>query len=309
LKWEVAKVGAKKTTVHKPASFKTPYRRSSKQEKIIFEQKNRALVTFTQNLLPETHYLDLDPVERALIDQLFNQHQALVEDSALRKKLSERMRNEYRKRERRLLHKGERQLVLEEQKRNFDEENRELADVAREFHGRHYLELSREEQVSIKDLAADLPRSEVLDELELAEMEDHFRSLQEQAPDGRSGANQTPKRGNGLLRTVSLEAGYPTVEGARKRLSDHLKSASETGVVVLKLIHGYGSSGNGGAIREGIRLSLRRRVKEDLVRLVVFGENWSIFSEDSRRLLNACAEASADSDLDKSNPGVTFVLV
>jgi len=48
---------------------------------------------------------------------------------------------------------------------------------------------------------------------------------------------------------------------------------SEIGkVTAVKVIHGYGSSGVGGALRQGIRKSLISRRKEGSVKAVVFGE-------------------------------------
>lgn len=46
---------------------------------------------------------------------------------------------------------------------------------------------------------------------------------------------------------VNLEAGMPTVDMARTHLNMTLRSAKANRVKVLKLIHGYGSSGKGGA--------------------------------------------------------------
>ena len=53
------------------------------------------------------------------------------------------------------------------------------------------------------------------------------------------------------MRTVTLEAGHPTTMQALVRMNQALSSA-RTNVGVLKLIHGYGSSGKGGAIRQAV---------------------------------------------------------
>lgn len=62
--------------------------------------------------------------------------------------------------------------------------------------------------------------------------------------------------------TVNLESGHPDLETARRRLLAEIESARRQGVRVLKVIHGWGSSGAGGALCVGIRKSLRLRVKE-----------------------------------------------
>lgn len=106
-----------------------------------------------------------------------------------------------------------------------------------------------------------------------------------------------------------LKEGRPTVEQARARLNAALDRAAKSGVTALKLVHGYGSSGFGGALRDAIRRSLRKRVKEGVIQCFVAGESWSVFDDDARRLLDACPELGRDPDLNRYNEGVTFVLL
>jgi hypothetical protein len=54
------------------------------------------------------------------------------------------------------------------------------------------------------------------------------------------------------------------------------------GVNVLKLIHGYGSSGRGGKLRTALRSVLRQRAKQGTPGRIVEGEVCSIFDEASR---------------------------
>jgi len=109
--------------------------------------------------------------------------------------------------------------------------------------------------------------------------------------------------------TVDLEAGYPTVEEARQLLRAELEKCQKQKVVVVKIIHGYGSSGVGGALRQGIRKSLISRRKEKVVRAVVFGEKWSIFDPVARLMLDECPSLSQDRDLFNYNPGISIVLL
>jgi DNA-nicking Smr family endonuclease len=70
----------------------------------------------------------------------------------------------------------------------------------------------------------------------------------------------------------------PTVEEARKMLIAELQSAKQSGIAATKLIHGYGSTGAGGALRPALRKSLLRRKKESLVSQIIFGEKWASLS-------------------------------
>jgi Smr domain len=109
--------------------------------------------------------------------------------------------------------------------------------------------------------------------------------------------------------TLNLEIGHPTVEEARQLLKAELEKCRSRKVTAVKIIHGYGSSGVGGALRQGIRKSLISRRKEKVIKAVVFGENWSIFDSVTRSMLEQCQELSKDKDLCNSNPGISVVLL
>ena len=108
---------------------------------------------------------------------------------------------------------------------------------------------------------------------------------------------------------VSLKAGMPTVVQGRARLNAELVRAKSSRVVVLKFIHGYGSGGVGGSLKEAIHNSLRRRRKEGKIRTFVAGEQWGVFDESARQILEECPELSKDSDLNNYNEGITIVLL
>ena len=114
-----------------------------------------------------------------------------------------------------------------------------------------------------------------------------------------------PKR----IGIVTLKAGMPTVEEARARLKAEIDKARRSGLVALKIIHGYGSSGVGGSLKHGIRRSLRKRVKEGRIRAFVGGEEWDIFDDSTRLILDACPELANDNDLRGYNEGITIVLL
>jgi hypothetical protein len=101
--------------------------------------------------------------------------------------------------------------------------------------------------------------------------------------------------------TVNLELGYPTVEEARQALKSELERCRNRKVSAIKVIHGYGSSGVGGALRQGLRKSLINRRKEGSVRAVVFGENWNIFDPVAMAMLEKFPGLSKDKDLCNCN--------
>jgi len=111
------------------------------------------------------------------------------------------------------------------------------------------------------------------------------------------------------VRILKVKAGLPTVQEARERLNAEIDKARASGVLVLKIVHGYGASGVGGAIRGAIRRSLQRRLKEGKIRSFVVGERWAVVDETAWAMLEACPALRTDPDLNRYNEGVTFVLL
>ena len=68
------------------------------------------------------------------------------------------------------------------------------------------------------------------------------------------------------------------------------------------------TSGRGGKIRTACRKYLREQAESGRIRLVIRGEDFSIFSEVTRRSFILCGELRHDRDLDRENRGVTFVV-
>jgi hypothetical protein len=111
------------------------------------------------------------------------------------------------------------------------------------------------------------------------------------------------------VRTIMLKEGLPTVAEARSRLNAAIEQARRDGVLALKVIHGYGSSGVGGALKDAIRASLRKRRKEGRIRAFMAGEKWDLFDETTRMIAEACPELTRDRDLLGYNEGITILLL
>lgn len=112
-----------------------------------------------------------------------------------------------------------------------------------------------------------------------------------------------------FIKTVNLEDGMPTVEEARQRLEAELKTARAQKVTALRVIHGYGSSGVGGALRVGIQLRLRELQQGGEIREVIYGEDWRIADEASWKWLQRYPEWKKDNDLGRGNKGISIVIL
>jgi hypothetical protein len=101
----------------------------------------------------------------------------------------------------------------------------------------------------------------------------------------------------------------PLVAEALQRLESELASAAQKKITVLKLIHGYGSTGAGGDIRIAVQKRLRELVQSGKIRGCIFGEDWSKSNQEAWRLVQSNAELKADPDLGRRNQGITIVLL
>jgi len=101
----------------------------------------------------------------------------------------------------------------------------------------------------------------------------------------------------------------PQVREALQRLERELFLARQEKVKVLKLVHGYGSTGAGGDIRIAVQKRLMEMMQNNYIRACIFGENWSKSDEHTWKLLQSRPELKNDSDLGRGNRGVTIVLL
>ena len=110
------------------------------------------------------------------------------------------------------------------------------------------------------------------------------------------------------IRIVNLENGMPTVEEARLRMNYELHKARSEGCAAVKLIHGYGSSGAGGALRMELQKELRRAAAQRSIKAFVPGEDWRVSDETTWALLKRFPEWKSDSDLGRGNKGISVVI-
>ena len=103
--------------------------------------------------------------------------------------------------------------------------------------------------------------------------------------------------------------GRPRAEEPRRRRGGGWEAARHMNTPLLKLIHGYGSSGKGGRIRTASRKYLLAQQEKGRIAAVVPGERFTIFDETTRRALQQYPHLRQDRDLERENMGVTFVFM
>ena len=112
-----------------------------------------------------------------------------------------------------------------------------------------------------------------------------------------------------VMKFVNLEDGMPTVERARMQLEHELCKAREEGCEAVKVVHGYGSSGVGGALRTGLQAMLRRAGQNGDIRAVIYGEDWRVSDQATWEILKRFPEWKSDRDLGRGNKGISIVVL
>lgn len=101
----------------------------------------------------------------------------------------------------------------------------------------------------------------------------------------------------------------PSVQEALQRLDREIASARQEKHSLLKVVHGYGSTGAGGDIRLAVQRRLQALSESGEIRGCIFGENWSRSDDAAWRLLQAQSQLKSDPDLGRRNQGITVIML
>jgi len=110
-----------------------------------------------------------------------------------------------------------------------------------------------------------------------------------------------------MLRKINLKENNATVEYAIAVLEIEIESAKREGIKAMKILHGYGSHGRGGAIAKAVRNKLNQLKKQKIIVDYFGGDKWNIFEKETMKILELDKEIYNDDDINKSNPGITII--
>lgn len=118
-----------------------------------------------------------------------------------------------------------------------------------------------------------------------------------------------PRMDSLLHQTINLKKGMPLVQQALDRLEMAIKTGSEQGFKAFTFIHGYGSSGAGGAIKTAVLHQLHFFTHQGRVKVIIPGEEFEGRSGRGRQLLRQFPFLTNHRDLNRANPGITLVIL
>ncbi len=107
--------------------------------------------------------------------------------------------------------------------------------------------------------------------------------------------------------TVNIKQNMPGCYEAMEQLHIEIMLAKNSDCGLLKIVHGYGSHGLGGRIRESAHRLLREYKKSGVITAFCPGEQWNPFDPDARRIVAAFPFAAKDEDFAHDNVGITVI--
>lgn len=108
---------------------------------------------------------------------------------------------------------------------------------------------------------------------------------------------------------INLEHGHPKVDSAMMKLRLELSTLRRIGVRTIKIIHGYGSTGTGGAIRHSTRQFLHEQLNDGKIQAFCPGENFGPFENSGRKMVALAPPLRQDPDWGRQNDGITIVIL
>ena len=111
------------------------------------------------------------------------------------------------------------------------------------------------------------------------------------------------------MRLIDLKQDSPIVDYALAVTEIELEAAKKEGLVAVKVLHGYGSHGRGGAILVELRRQLQRWKKQKFIKDYFGGDKWNMFDPITLEILQKDKTIYGDEDLNKANPGITIIYL
>ena len=108
---------------------------------------------------------------------------------------------------------------------------------------------------------------------------------------------------------IDIKSNNQTCLMAVAQLEIEIDACKLGGFKALKVIHGYGSHGVGGAIKKEIHARLKQMKAQKLIFDYISCEQWTHSNPKRSTAIKQCDELLADSDLMMLNSGVTIVLI
>lgn len=122
-------------------------------------------------------------------------------------------------------------------------------------------------------------------------------------------ASVPTSRARGRIRTVNVKQGIQNVDDGVVRLQCELERARSSGAAVVRIIHGWGSSGKGGRLKEACHAQLRRELRALKILDFIPGEEYGDAHARARELVRQYPDLAKSWRSDSLNYGISLVVL
>lgn len=109
------------------------------------------------------------------------------------------------------------------------------------------------------------------------------------------------------MKTLNIELGFPSQKEARLKLDNYIKKLDNSNKII-KVIHGYGSTGVGGSIKKMVHSYLKRIKSEGIIKDFLPGEAVKELMGFDQTITKYRAYIKDDHDFKIGNPGITYIF-
>ncbi|MBE0700901.1 MAG: hypothetical protein IH571_04365 [Acholeplasmataceae bacterium] len=110
------------------------------------------------------------------------------------------------------------------------------------------------------------------------------------------------------MKTYNIKDDLPDKLEAGRRLAEIIRE-NKGKEKVIKIIHGYGSSGVGGSIKQLVHKSLRNKKKSNEIKAFIPGEAFRQMMGFDEVITTYAHLIKGDGDYQKMNDGITYVIL
>lgn len=111
------------------------------------------------------------------------------------------------------------------------------------------------------------------------------------------------------LITIDIKSEQQTVAQAIAEFLIEIDSCKVGGFKVMKVIHGYGSHGKGGTIKQELLKTCKNLKNKKIIEDFVCCDQWTDKSITRKIAINYCPDLIADQELNHLNPGCSIIII
>ena len=112
-----------------------------------------------------------------------------------------------------------------------------------------------------------------------------------------------------MLKEYNVKQNFPSVVEAIGLVEIEIDLCKKEGINLLKVVHGYGSGGSGGAICVAIKNQVKIWKKNNIIKDYLFGVEWNGLNPKAQKILIDNPDLPLDKDFNHSNMGMTILVL